>query len=156
MFGVPKSLSIYLAITGDQAVENIARTAVDETMRAMESEMQCKLPAMTDEQREKRRKAQLKRRRTPHGRAVYNEYMRKLMAARRAEKRRLLDKTADVPKSLKVEFPPIVNGRDPLLGMTPARNPWEPVRRDIYDEAREAIRAEQNTKPKIIRPDRPL
>jgi hypothetical protein len=27
VFGVPKSLSIYLAITGDQVVENIARAA---------------------------------------------------------------------------------------------------------------------------------
>jgi conjugative relaxase-like TrwC/TraI family protein len=36
-------LSIYLAITGDQVVENIARSAVDETMGAMESEMQCKV-----------------------------------------------------------------------------------------------------------------
>ncbi|MBV8454248.1 MAG: relaxase domain-containing protein [Deltaproteobacteria bacterium] len=43
VFGVPKSLSIYLAITGDQVAENIARWAVDETMRAMESEMQCKV-----------------------------------------------------------------------------------------------------------------
>jgi conjugative relaxase-like TrwC/TraI family protein len=43
VFGVPKSLSIYLAITGDRSVENIARSAVDETMRAMESEMQCKV-----------------------------------------------------------------------------------------------------------------
>jgi conjugative relaxase-like TrwC/TraI family protein len=43
VFGVPKSLSIYLAITGDQVVENIARTAVDETMHAMEAEMQCKV-----------------------------------------------------------------------------------------------------------------
>jgi conjugative relaxase-like TrwC/TraI family protein len=43
VFGVPKSASIYLAITGDQVVENIARSAVDETMRAMESEMQCKV-----------------------------------------------------------------------------------------------------------------
>jgi conjugative relaxase-like TrwC/TraI family protein len=43
VFGVPKSLSIYLAITQDQVVENIARWAVDETMRAMESEMQCKV-----------------------------------------------------------------------------------------------------------------
>ena len=43
VFGVPKSVSIYLAITGDQIVENIARSAVDETMRAMESEMQCKV-----------------------------------------------------------------------------------------------------------------
>jgi conjugative relaxase-like TrwC/TraI family protein len=42
VFGVPKSLSIYLAITGDQAVESIVRSAVDETMRAMESEMRCK------------------------------------------------------------------------------------------------------------------
>ena len=33
VFGVPKSLSIYLAITGDQVAENIARSAVDETMR---------------------------------------------------------------------------------------------------------------------------
>src|SRR5208283_1497520 len=43
VFGVPKSLSLYLAITSDQVVENIARSAVDETMRAMESEMQCKV-----------------------------------------------------------------------------------------------------------------
>ena len=43
VFGVPKSLSIYLAITGDQVVENIARSAVDEAMRAMEAEMQCKV-----------------------------------------------------------------------------------------------------------------
>src|SRR6202021_2864223 len=43
VFRVPKSLSVYLAITGDQVVENIARSAVDETMRAMESEMQCKV-----------------------------------------------------------------------------------------------------------------
>src|ERR1700675_281791 len=43
VFGVPKSLSVYLAITGDQVVENIARSAVDETMGAMESEMQCKV-----------------------------------------------------------------------------------------------------------------
>jgi conjugative relaxase-like TrwC/TraI family protein len=43
VFGVPKSVSIYLAITGDQVVENIARSAVDETMRAMETEMQCKV-----------------------------------------------------------------------------------------------------------------
>src|SRR5215471_16941887 len=43
VFGVPKSLSIYLAITGDQVVENVARSAVDETMRAMEAEMQCKM-----------------------------------------------------------------------------------------------------------------
>ena len=43
VFGVPKSLSIYLAITGDQVIENIARSAVDETMSAMESEMQCKV-----------------------------------------------------------------------------------------------------------------
>jgi TrwC relaxase len=37
VFGVPKSLSIYLAITSDQVVENIARSAVDETMRLMEA-----------------------------------------------------------------------------------------------------------------------
>ncbi|MGA8654567.1 MAG: MobF family relaxase [Chthoniobacterales bacterium] len=43
VFGAPKSLSIYLAITGDQVAENIARSAVDETMRAMEAEMQCKV-----------------------------------------------------------------------------------------------------------------
>src|SRR6202166_1310640 len=43
VFGVPKSLSIYLAITGDQVVEKIARSAVDETMGAMESEMHCKV-----------------------------------------------------------------------------------------------------------------
>ena len=43
VFGVPKSVSIYLAITGDQVVENIARSAAYETMRAMESEMQCKV-----------------------------------------------------------------------------------------------------------------
>jgi conjugative relaxase-like TrwC/TraI family protein len=33
VFGVPKSLSIYLAITSDLVVEKIARLAVDETMR---------------------------------------------------------------------------------------------------------------------------
>lgn len=33
VFGVPKSLSIYLAITGDQVAENIARSAVGQTMR---------------------------------------------------------------------------------------------------------------------------
>ena len=43
VFGVPKSLSIYLAITADLVVEKIARSAVDETMRAMEAEMQCKV-----------------------------------------------------------------------------------------------------------------
>jgi conjugative relaxase-like TrwC/TraI family protein len=43
VFGVPKSLSIYLAITGDQVAENSARSVVDETMRAMEIEMQCKV-----------------------------------------------------------------------------------------------------------------
>ena len=43
VFGVPKSLSIYLAITGDQVVENIARSAADETMSAMEAETQCKV-----------------------------------------------------------------------------------------------------------------
>jgi conjugative relaxase-like TrwC/TraI family protein len=43
VFGVPKSLSIYLAITGDPVVEHIARSAVDETMGAMEFEMQCKV-----------------------------------------------------------------------------------------------------------------
>src|SRR6516225_2914601 len=40
VFGVPKSLSIYLAITGDQVAESIGRLAVDATMRAMEIEMQ--------------------------------------------------------------------------------------------------------------------
>jgi conjugative relaxase-like TrwC/TraI family protein len=43
VFGVPKSLSIYLAITGDKVAESIARLAVDETMEAMESEMECKV-----------------------------------------------------------------------------------------------------------------
>ena len=43
VFGVPKSVSIYLAITGDEVVENIARSSVDETMQAMESEIQCKV-----------------------------------------------------------------------------------------------------------------
>jgi conjugative relaxase-like TrwC/TraI family protein len=43
VFGIPKSVSIYLAITGDQVVENIARSAVDESMQALESEMQCKV-----------------------------------------------------------------------------------------------------------------
>ena len=43
VFGVPKSLSIYLAITADLVVEKIARSAVDETMRTMEAEMQCKV-----------------------------------------------------------------------------------------------------------------
>jgi conjugative relaxase-like TrwC/TraI family protein len=43
VFGVPKSLSVYLAITADQIAERIAKACVDETMRAMESEMQCKV-----------------------------------------------------------------------------------------------------------------
>src|SRR6202140_2135245 len=43
VFGVRKSLSIYLAITTDQVVENIARSAVDETMGAMEAGMLCKV-----------------------------------------------------------------------------------------------------------------
>jgi conjugative relaxase-like TrwC/TraI family protein len=43
VFGVPKSLSVYLAITADQVAEQIARASVDETIRAMESEMQCKV-----------------------------------------------------------------------------------------------------------------
>jgi conjugative relaxase-like TrwC/TraI family protein len=43
VFGVPKSLSVYLAITRDQVVENIARSAVDETMRSMEYDTQCKV-----------------------------------------------------------------------------------------------------------------
>jgi conjugative relaxase-like TrwC/TraI family protein len=43
VFGVPKSLSIYLAITGDKVAESIARLAIEETMEAMEFEMQCKV-----------------------------------------------------------------------------------------------------------------
>jgi TrwC relaxase len=43
VFGVPKSLSVYLAITGDRVVKNIARSAVDETMDVVEVEMQCKV-----------------------------------------------------------------------------------------------------------------
>jgi hypothetical protein len=43
VFGVPKSFSIYLAIAGDEVVESITRSAVDKTMRAMESDMQCKV-----------------------------------------------------------------------------------------------------------------
>jgi conjugative relaxase-like TrwC/TraI family protein len=43
VFGIPKSVSIYLAITGDQVVENSTSSAADETMRAMDSEMQCKV-----------------------------------------------------------------------------------------------------------------
>jgi conjugative relaxase-like TrwC/TraI family protein len=41
VFGIPKSLSIYLAITSDLVAEHIARAAVGGTMRAMEAEMQC-------------------------------------------------------------------------------------------------------------------
>src|ERR1700737_1994567 len=37
VLGFPKSLSIYLAITGDEGVENIARSPVDETTRPRES-----------------------------------------------------------------------------------------------------------------------
>src|SRR5205823_1017727 len=43
VFGVPKSVSIYLAIARDEVVENIAKSSVDETRQAMESEMQCKV-----------------------------------------------------------------------------------------------------------------
>src|SRR5260370_42610658 len=42
VFGVPKSLSIYLAITGDKVAESIARLAIGETREAMEFESQCK------------------------------------------------------------------------------------------------------------------
>ena len=107
---------------------------------------------MKDEQREKRRLAQRKRRNTPHGRATYREYMRKLMARLRAE-----HAVTDAPAT---KFPPIVNDRDPLLDMTPARSPWKPVGRpaaeDIYEDALRASRASQSSKPKIIKPDRPL
>jgi conjugative relaxase-like TrwC/TraI family protein len=43
VFGIPKSLSIDLAITSDLVAEHIARAAVDGTMRAMEAEMRCKV-----------------------------------------------------------------------------------------------------------------
>src|SRR6516162_9023676 len=43
VFGVPKSLSIYRTITGDQIMENMARSAVDETMHSMEAETRCKV-----------------------------------------------------------------------------------------------------------------
>jgi TrwC relaxase len=38
-----RSSEVAQRLSGDQTVENIARSAVDETMRAMESEMQCKV-----------------------------------------------------------------------------------------------------------------
>ena len=107
---------------------------------------------MTDEQREKRRLAQRKRRNTPHGRATYREYMRKLMARLRAK-----HAAADAPAT---KFPPIVNGRDPLLDVTPARSPWETGRkadgRGYLRGRSQSLRASQSSKPKIIKPDRPL
>jgi hypothetical protein len=77
---------------------------------------------MTDEEkREKRRLAARKRRSTPHGRVTYREYQRKLMARLRAGKK-------EQPR-IEEKFPPIVNGRDPLLDMTPAPDPWKPIGR---------------------------
>jgi conjugative relaxase-like TrwC/TraI family protein len=38
VFGVPKSLSVYLAITADQVAEQVARACVDETMQRQPSQ----------------------------------------------------------------------------------------------------------------------
>jgi hypothetical protein len=56
------------------------------------------------------------------------------------------------------KLPPIGNGRDPLLEVSPERSPWTPVGReeDIVDEARRRMRAEHSSKPTIVRPDRLL
>ncbi len=53
------------------------------------------------------------------------------------------------------KLPPIGNGRDPLLEVSPERSPWTPVGReeDIVDEARRRMRAEHSSKPTIVRPD---
>jgi hypothetical protein len=56
------------------------------------------------------------------------------------------------------KLPLIGNGRQPLLEGSPERSPWTPAGReeDIFDEARRRMREEHSSKPKIIRPDRPL
>lgn len=56
------------------------------------------------------------------------------------------------------KLPPIGNGRDPLLEVSPERSPWTPVGReeDIVDEARRRMRDEHSSKPTIVRPDRLL
>jgi hypothetical protein len=53
------------------------------------------------------------------------------------------------------KLPPIGNGRDPLLEVSPERSPWTPVDReeDIVDEARRRMRDEHSSKPTIVRPD---
>ena len=56
------------------------------------------------------------------------------------------------------KLPPIGNGRQPLLEGSPHRSPWTSAgqEEDIFDEARRRMREEHSSKPKIIRPDRPL
>ena len=56
------------------------------------------------------------------------------------------------------KLPPIGNGRDPLLEVSPERSPWTPVGReeDIVDEARRRMRDEHSSQPTIVRPNRPL
>ena len=128
---------------------------------------------MTEKQRDSRRKSHRKWRKSRHGRRAYNDYMRVYMAARRAGKdvAEICQKMANPPetdkaassgyfgnhaeKSKSSQFPPIINGHDELLNMVPLKSPWEPVG-DIYDQARQAMREKQTTKPKIIRPDRLL
>jgi hypothetical protein len=68
------------------------------------------------------------------------------------------DPQYDPPAARRGKLPPIGNRRDPLLEVSPERSPWTPVggEEDIYDEARRRMREEQSSKPKIVRPDRPL
>jgi hypothetical protein len=56
------------------------------------------------------------------------------------------------------KLPLIGNGRKSLLEGSPERSSWTPAGReeDIFDEARRRMREERSSKPKIIRPDRPL
>jgi hypothetical protein len=56
------------------------------------------------------------------------------------------------------ELPPVGNEGDLLLKVRPEPSPWTPAGReeDIFDEARRRMREEHSSKPKIIRPDRPL
>jgi hypothetical protein len=79
---------------------------------------------------ESRRKAQKKWRKSRHGRAKYNEYMRLFMRRKRL-------------KQFGLKRVQVVEAE--------ADDPFE-----MYDEALAASRASQQFKPKIIRPNRPL
>jgi hypothetical protein len=62
------------------------------------------------------------------------------------------------PVAPRSKIPPPSNRRDPLLEVSTERSPWISAgpEEDIFDEARRRMREEHSSKPKIIRPNRPL